>query len=149
MRPYSRENAGHNYILTVIDVLSKYAWAIPLKTKSGKDRDGSPKIFREDARYPKNLQTDKERNSTTRTRWIDSLPRLLSNYNRRRHRTIGMRPTDVTPTVAEKLLRTVYSRAKIAAPARFRVDDPVRVSKLKQSSKGLHSQLDHRDLSHS
>ncbi|XP_071578786.1 uncharacterized protein [Temnothorax nylanderi] len=42
-----------------------------------------------------------------------------------------MRPADVTPTVAEKLLRTVYSRAKIAAPARFRVDDPVRVSKFK------------------
>ncbi|XP_024884665.1 uncharacterized protein LOC112462840 [Temnothorax curvispinosus] len=64
-------------------------------------------------------------------RWIDSLPRLLSNYNRRRHRTIRMRPADVTPTVAEKLLRTVYGRAKIAAPAKFRVGDPVRVSKFK------------------
>ncbi|XP_077282309.1 uncharacterized protein LOC143908498 [Temnothorax americanus] len=42
-----------------------------------------------------------------------------------------MRPADVTPTVAEKLLRTVYGRAKIAAPARFRVDDPVRMSKFK------------------
>ncbi|XP_071653187.1 uncharacterized protein [Temnothorax longispinosus] len=31
----------------------------------------------------------------------------------------------------KKLLRTVYSRAKIAAPARFRVDDPVRVRKFK------------------
>ncbi|XP_024873813.1 uncharacterized protein LOC112455845 [Temnothorax curvispinosus] len=42
-------------------------------------------------------------------RWIDSLPRLLSNYNRRRHRTIRMRPADVTPTVAEQLLRTGYT----------------------------------------
>ncbi|XP_024893687.1 uncharacterized protein LOC112468637 [Temnothorax curvispinosus] len=42
-----------------------------------------------------------------------------------------MRPADVTPTVAEKLLRTAYSRAKIAAPAKFRVGDPVRVSKFK------------------
>ncbi|XP_071638437.1 uncharacterized protein [Temnothorax longispinosus] len=49
----------------------------------------------------------------------------------RRNRTIGMRPVDVTLAVAEKLLRTVYSRAKIAAPARFQVDDPVRVSKFK------------------
>ncbi|XP_024890778.1 uncharacterized protein LOC112466744 [Temnothorax curvispinosus] len=63
-------------------------------------------------------------------RWIDSLPRLLSNYNRRRHRTIRMRPADVTPTVAEKLLRTVYNRAKIAAPARFRIDDPVRTTEI-------------------
>jgi len=28
-------NKGHHYILNVIDVLSKYAWAIPLKSKSG------------------------------------------------------------------------------------------------------------------
>ncbi|XP_072757502.1 uncharacterized protein [Anoplolepis gracilipes] len=32
MRPYARVNKGFNYILTVIDVLSKYAWAIPLKS---------------------------------------------------------------------------------------------------------------------
>src|ERR1700712_4630359 len=28
-----RLNSGYNYILTVIDVLSKYAWAVPLKDK--------------------------------------------------------------------------------------------------------------------
>ncbi|XP_072750578.1 uncharacterized protein [Anoplolepis gracilipes] len=33
MRPYARVNKGFTYILTVIDVLSKYSWAIPLKTK--------------------------------------------------------------------------------------------------------------------
>ena len=60
MRPYSRQNAGHNYILTVIDVLSKYAWAIPLRSKSGKEvATALRKIFREDARCPRNLQTDK------------------------------------------------------------------------------------------
>ena len=32
MCPYSSFNRGH-YILTVIDVLSKYAWAISLKNK--------------------------------------------------------------------------------------------------------------------
>ncbi|XP_020296368.1 uncharacterized protein LOC109861224 [Pseudomyrmex gracilis] len=32
MRLYSRLNRGYHYILTVIDVLSKYAWAIPLTT---------------------------------------------------------------------------------------------------------------------
>ncbi|XP_077260479.1 uncharacterized protein LOC143896450 [Temnothorax americanus] len=90
MRPYSRQNAGNNYILTVIDVLSKYAWAIPLKTKSGKEVATTlRKIFREDARCPENLQTDKGKEF----------------YN-----------ADVR---------------KIAAPARFRVDDPVRVSKFK------------------
>jgi len=33
MHSYSRFNKGYHYILTVIDVLSKYAWAVPLKSK--------------------------------------------------------------------------------------------------------------------
>ncbi|XP_011697575.1 PREDICTED: uncharacterized protein LOC105455734, partial [Wasmannia auropunctata] len=37
MRPYTRFNRGYHYILTVIDVLSKHAWAVPLKAKSGSD----------------------------------------------------------------------------------------------------------------
>ncbi|XP_025155132.1 uncharacterized protein LOC112588676 [Harpegnathos saltator] len=42
-------------------------------------------------------------------KWIDLLPRLIAEYNTRKHRTIGMRPIDVTPTIANKLLNTVYS----------------------------------------
>ena len=36
MHPYSSFNRGH-YILTVIDVLSKYAWVVPLKSKGGSE----------------------------------------------------------------------------------------------------------------
>jgi len=42
-----------------------------------------------------------------------------------------MRPVDVTPAVAERLLATVYSAIKIASPAKFKVGDLVRVSKHK------------------
>jgi len=52
-------------------------------------------------------------------KWSDALPRLLSDYNGRKHQTIGMRPIDATPATAAKLLLTVYSRVKIAAPAKF------------------------------
>ena len=31
MQKLSRRNQGHKYLLTVIDVLSKYAWAVPIK----------------------------------------------------------------------------------------------------------------------
>ncbi|KYN11798.1 hypothetical protein ALC57_16045 [Trachymyrmex cornetzi] len=56
MRPYARFNKGYNYILTVIDVLSKYAWAIPLKSKNGNDVAAAlSTIFREDERYSRNL----------------------------------------------------------------------------------------------
>jgi len=64
-------------------------------------------------------------------KWIDLLPRLVSNYNARKHRTIGMRSVDVTPAVAERLLPTVYSAIKIAGPAKFKVGDLVHVSKYK------------------
>ncbi|XP_036147873.1 uncharacterized protein LOC118647319 [Monomorium pharaonis] len=177
MIPYSRFNKGYHYILTVIDVLSKHAWAIPLKSKGGSDTaDAIVEIIRESARCPKNLQTDKGKefynadvqkilkkhdinhystysvmkasvverfNRTLKNdmwkkftlngnyKWIDLLPDLVSNYNSRKHRTIGMRPVDVTPAVAERLLNTVYSSIKIAGRAKFKVGDSVRVSKFK------------------
>jgi len=40
MHPYSRFNKGYHYILTVIDVLSKYAWAVLLKSKRRNARYG-------------------------------------------------------------------------------------------------------------
>ncbi|KAL6418996.1 hypothetical protein ACFW04_011648 [Cataglyphis niger] len=42
-----------------------------------------------------------------------------------------MRPVDVTPAIADKLLNTIYSNVKIAAPAKFKPNDPVRVTKFK------------------
>jgi len=56
MLQYSRFNRGHHYILTVIDVLSKYAWAVPLKSKAGNETtEPIARITRESERCPKNL----------------------------------------------------------------------------------------------
>ncbi|XP_050456453.1 uncharacterized protein LOC126854103 [Cataglyphis hispanica] len=54
---------------------------------------------------------------------MDELPRLVSDYNARKHRTIGMRSVDVTPAIAERLLATVYSTIKIAGSAKFKAGD--------------------------
>ncbi len=35
MKEWKKENKGYTFILTVIDVFSKYAWAVPLKDKKG------------------------------------------------------------------------------------------------------------------
>ena len=56
-------------------------------------------------------------------KWIDELLRFVSDYNARKHRTIGIRPADVIPAIAERLLDTVYSMIKIAGPAKFKVGD--------------------------
>ncbi|XP_011859021.1 PREDICTED: uncharacterized protein LOC105556534 [Vollenhovia emeryi] len=160
MQVYSRFNRGYHYILTVIDVLSKHAWTVPLKIKGGSETaDAITEIIRESERCPKNLQTDMGKefyntyvqrllkkqninlystysimkasvverfNRTLKNamwkmftlngsyKWTDLLSRLTAEYNARKHRTIGMRPVDVTPAVADRLLKTVYNHIKIA-----------------------------------
>ena len=58
MREFSKENDGYNYLLTVIDCFSKYAWAIPIKNKTPEEIIKSfDYIFKE--RRPIKLQTDK------------------------------------------------------------------------------------------
>ena len=58
MRTLRKYNDGVSYLLTCIDVLSKYAWAIPVKTKTGTALvEALSKIFRK--RRPLSLQTDK------------------------------------------------------------------------------------------
>ena len=37
LRAFSRHSRGYKYLLTVIDVFSRYAWVMPLKTKTGKE----------------------------------------------------------------------------------------------------------------
>ncbi|XP_011707067.1 PREDICTED: uncharacterized protein LOC105462244, partial [Wasmannia auropunctata] len=100
MRPYTRFNRGYHYILTVIDVLSKHAWAVPLKAKSGIMKASVVERFNRTLKNSMWKQFTYNKNY----RWIDLLPRLMSEYNARKHRTIGMRPIDVTPTIANKLL---------------------------------------------
>ena len=52
-------NDKSRYILTVIDVFSRYAWAIPVSKKTGVlVRDAFKSIF-DSGRIPKNLQTDR------------------------------------------------------------------------------------------
>lgn len=52
-------NNNFNYLLTCIDVFSKYAWAVPLKNKTALSIiKGFEKIFKSSKRKPDKLQTD-------------------------------------------------------------------------------------------
>lgn len=58
MQAFSKDNRGMKYILTVIDVFSKYGWMIPLKNKTGKSvATALTKIFKE--RKPEKMWVDK------------------------------------------------------------------------------------------
>ena len=60
MSGFSKENGGYKYLLTVIDIFSRYAYARPLKTKTGMEVSTALKsIFEENGETaPKFLQTD-------------------------------------------------------------------------------------------
>lgn len=56
---HARINKGFRYVLTVIDILSRYAYAIPVKNKTGKSMVSAfTHIFSKNKRVPKKLQTD-------------------------------------------------------------------------------------------
>ena len=56
----SKQNKGYRYILVMIDAFSKYAWARPIKKKTGKYvTDAFTKILKQaKGRKPQTLQTD-------------------------------------------------------------------------------------------
>ena len=54
----SRYNNGHRFILTVIDIFSRYAWARPLKSKHGIGVAKAFKSIFDEGRIPKRIQTD-------------------------------------------------------------------------------------------
>ena len=59
MSAYSTENKGFKFLLTVIDIFSKYAWAIPIKSKKGVDVSNAMESIFKQGRIPKNLHVDK------------------------------------------------------------------------------------------
>ena len=75
MQAYSKLNKGYTFLLTVIDNVSKFAWAIPLKNKTGVVlKDALNKIF-EAGRVPVNLQVDKGTEF-----YNQNVERLLNKY---------------------------------------------------------------------
>ena len=58
MQAMSKDNDSYKYILTIIDVFSKHAWAIPLKNKSAKTVTEAFRKVLEAGRKPRHIQTD-------------------------------------------------------------------------------------------
>ena len=63
MQALSRENNGTKYLLTCIDVFSKYAWVVPIRDKSaGVELEALKDLLQQAApRRPHRFQTDKGR----------------------------------------------------------------------------------------
>lgn len=59
MSMYSKENDGYKYMLTCIDVLSKFAWVRLLKNKAGLEVPNAFASILSEGRVPQKLQTDR------------------------------------------------------------------------------------------
>ena len=58
MKTFANDNEGMKYLLTVLDVFSKYGWIVPLKAKMGAEvAKALKKIF--EVRKPEKLWVDK------------------------------------------------------------------------------------------
>jgi len=61
MQSFSKFNRGFRYLLTVIDVFSKFGWMLPLKDKTGKSvTDAFKGILKKSKQKPEKLWTDKD-----------------------------------------------------------------------------------------
>ncbi|KAJ8034802.1 hypothetical protein HOLleu_21801 [Holothuria leucospilota] len=172
----SRYNKGYKFLLTCIDVLSKFAWVIPLKNKSGRTLLQAVKKILSSGRKPQQIHTDRgtefvnkllqkylkdkgihffttnnetkasvvERfNRTLKSKmwkyfthrntlkYIDILPNLVKGYNHSYHRSIKLRPVEVTKDNEDRVWRTLYPGINIKASFKFNVGDRVRISKSK------------------
>ena len=55
----ARFNKGYKFLLTCIDVFSKFAWVVPLKKKTGESLVNGFQSILDLGRSPEKLQTDK------------------------------------------------------------------------------------------
>ncbi|XP_015124739.1 uncharacterized protein LOC107046604 [Diachasma alloeum] len=58
MSAYAKENDGYKFLLTIIDIFSKFAWAVPIKSKSGLDVTKAMESVLNQGRVPQKLHVD-------------------------------------------------------------------------------------------
>lgn len=102
MQAFAKYNSGFRFMLTVIDLFSRYAWALPLKDKTGAAvRDAFQHILRTSGRKPEKLWVDegKEFYNRTMKRWLAE--NAIEMYSTR---------NEGKAVVIERFNRTIKSR---------------------------------------
>jgi hypothetical protein len=98
----AKENKNNKYIMTCIDVLSRQAFAMPLKTKSGPDvAAGLRKIFTKFGRSPSKINTDGGKEYFNR-----HVKALFKKYNIIHYSTTS----DAKCAIVERFQRTLMTK---------------------------------------
>ena len=100
MQSLANFNDGYKYLLTCIDILSKYAWAIPLKDKKSTSiKNALEKIFKE--RKPQILQSDDGKEYTNR---------LIQQYLKKNNINFFTTNNATKASVVERFNRTLKTK---------------------------------------
>lgn len=187
MNEWKDSNNGEKYMLTVVDVFTRYAWARPMSSKNATDTFAAfISIVDSSGRKPKKLWVDQGKefynatfkqwmkangavmystfgesksviverfNRTLKTRmwryfteantrrWVDVLPRLISEYNSQKHSTLKMSPESAGLMAHQKKIYLIhnpplerengaYMGGEKRVP-KWKIGDVVRVSRIK------------------
>lgn len=100
MQKYSKENKNYRYILTVIDIFSKFSFAIPLKSKSAGDvTDAMVSVLK--LRKPKKIHVDKGTEF-----WNSKFKSLMKKHNIHMYSTFS----NLKASIVERFNRTLKEK---------------------------------------
>jgi hypothetical protein len=102
MSQLKKYNGGYSWILIVVDVYSRFAYAMPLKSKTEKDvLDGLQKIIEQEAKtHPQSITTDQGKEFLNKT-----MTRMLNEYGIKQY-TGNLNDKHKT-AIAERFIRTL------------------------------------------
>ena len=101
MQSLQKYNDGYRYLLICIDVFSKYAWAVPLKKKTGSSLVEAFKKILSSGRKPTHIQTDQGSEFFNR-----DFKKLLAEENVTLFNTFN----ETKASIVERLIRTLKTK---------------------------------------
>ena len=101
MSAYARYNNGYKYLLTIIDIFLKYAWAVPTKTKGGKDVTDAMSSVLKKGRVPRKLHVDQGKEF-----YNSEFKALMQRYDITLYSTFG----NLKASICERFNRTLKGK---------------------------------------
>lgn len=102
MQQFKQENHGYRFILIVIDVFSKIAYAEPLKDKTGKSvTEAMEIILKQVGQRVRNMQTDFGTDF-----YNTNMKRLFAKYNINHYSTYTVKKS----SIVERVIRTIKEK---------------------------------------
>lgn len=159
---FRKQNDGYAYFVLAIDILSKFVWTVPLRTKTGKEMVQAFKQMFSQGRQPTHIRTDKGTEFVNKdvkqylkkedVTYFVTQNVVKASFAERAIKTIKQRLTrymthkqdprwiDILPDVTESYNKT-YHRSIRRSPASVKNKDSVELWKLQYQASPVSSEL--------